>query len=571
MDSILRFGRMLPPHDLSRELDQVRQRMEEVRTQMGRYRDSQAPGHLTLGEGYLILSQPEQARKELETAWNSGYRPAEVSLALGNCFIDLYNKAYPETLTILDEKTRTERQTQLQKEFLNPALINLKRAKQELGSLPRMEEIRFALAEERLDDATALARAVYKAEPWRSEALVDLAASLSLKGREVFDAGQLREAKKYYEMALDALDQPQRTDPSDERIFGTLNIIWFNGRFLKLRGADIRTSLERSLETGEYALSLNHPPTGILATRIAFALIKIGDEAGLPGENPEPWFSRAETKLLGVLEKGVDAPFATVRADAYNYMIYLTWTRAIRAQAQKKEYLPFLQKGLHFFQMAEAEGQVIWSTYEGVAGLYDYLADYQKDRQEDCGPALEHCVEVMTKAVDLNPIPRTLDNLARCLDDLAGWRVEHGQDPESCLKKAHEALRRSAEQSPGLSLTFDSLGNTYLLEARWAHRQGQDPFPILEKARVAYENTAEADRHEKGAYYGMESLYLFGLTKLQILAAEVRLSRHEDPTPDARKALDYSRKALAAKPSPDMVEEIRQAMAKARKLMRSPR
>jgi eukaryotic-like serine/threonine-protein kinase len=549
MESILRFGRMLPPHDLLQEMEQVRQRMLSVQSQMTQNEDSQGPGHFTLGEGYLLLNQPGKARGELESAWKSGYRPPEVSLALGRCFIDLYLEAYPDSVQILDKQLREERQGQLRKDFLDPALVHLKRAKLELGGLPRVEEVRFAIAENRFDDASSLAQATYQAEPWRYEALYHLAVALGDRALEEQNAGKIAETKRCMENALANLEIPQRVGPSDERVFIKVAHLLFNGRALKPRNLSPQASMQQALMAIDQTHSLNRFDTRPLALK---ALIEctLGNLAAEKGETANVWYDRAEAVCL----QGLEAPpsgqeffynrnyVSRTRIECYGLLISILGLRASLSQSHTEDIRPLVEKGIHYYELAQQEDRVEKSAHIGAASLYLALSEQQQARGKDGQESLDLAIESFRKCTRLDLDSHDYLNFVTALVRQAEMKSSAGKDPEPCLEEAQKAADDGLRLAPASMDLHCAAGKVALEFARWAGKHQQDPLPMLEKARIAYESALGTSQGPSSAVSGMT--YLASLAQLHAMAAEVQLERQKDPASAAHKAIDYGKRAM---------------------------
>ncbi|MCP3996882.1 MAG: hypothetical protein GY722_17735, partial [bacterium] len=81
---------------------------------------AQGPGHYALGEAALSLGELEDARRNLEISWRSGFRESQVALALGQAYGRLYRQAVVET-RYLKPAMRDRETASLREELLAPA------------------------------------------------------------------------------------------------------------------------------------------------------------------------------------------------------------------------------------------------------------------------------------------------------------------------------------------------------------------------------------------------------------------------------------------------------------------
>jgi len=560
MDSVVRFGRMLPAHDVVHEFNQVRHRMEDVRRQMAQVPGSRGPGHFTLGQGFLLLGDTEAGRRELEIAWQLGHRSAEVSLALGHSLIDLYDREFSASLGILDPAKRSQRQAEIRRDLRDRALEHLHRARQELGAGFSMEEeARLALVDQRFDDAARLARAAHDLEPWRYDGLFYLAKALAFRGREAKEAGYDAQAKAHFEQALEVLETPGRIGPSDDRIQDVRKFVWLVGDSLKLGGLDRLASREKALAASEILHAVN---SSRLDMRNSHALIltELGKARARQGQDPEPYFRRAEAVMKTILEAPAQGPGAhppAIRTKAQERLASLAHTRAARAVNAKQDPQAWVKEGLRICDQTLAEGHAQWETHQNKALLYLDLSDYQKAMGLENLETLERSADALRDCANLNPSAASWNNLGEILNRQAERKLARGEDPRPALANAREALQKASGVAVDQPGTLGMLGDGYLLDARWAWRNQQDPTPALAHAQGLYEK-AEAKDTEEAAFPA-------GLAMVHALCAEVRLARHGEAKPEARLALQHGQRALLLKT--EQAKDVRQAMAKARQIL----
>jgi serine/threonine-protein kinase len=172
--AISRYAALLPLHDTRQETAAIRERMERLRVRtnaLGAF--AAGPGHEALGRGYLALERYEDALRELDTAYATGYRSPELAYALGMAHGKLYQRALSDLQKTKDEKLDAARRDAIVRAHREPALRYLKEAEahegQMLGGIdaPEYVEGLIALYEQRFDDALALARKTAGRVLWR--------------------------------------------------------------------------------------------------------------------------------------------------------------------------------------------------------------------------------------------------------------------------------------------------------------------------------------------------------------------------------------------------------------------
>ena len=93
MELFLRVAQGLPLHDVERERDTVRARLQGLETFVRAAGEAATgPGHTALGLGQLALGEPSRAREHLERALAAGYVSSSLEYALGSALGELYRR-----------------------------------------------------------------------------------------------------------------------------------------------------------------------------------------------------------------------------------------------------------------------------------------------------------------------------------------------------------------------------------------------------------------------------------------------------------------------------------------------
>ena len=473
MENILQFGRMLPAHDIARELGWVRQQMDHIRNEMRRNPQSRGAGHFVLAQGELMLGDAEAARRDLEQAWTLGHRSPESALALGLSLVQQYEDEIPKAESILDSKAREAKKAELKRNMLDRGHSLLAQARKERGGLfPLVAEVRLAIAEDRLDEAARLAQASVEAEPWNGRALFYLAKALAYRGRKEAQSGRINDAKADYERVLDLMDTAVRLGPSDDTNQDVLKFVWEMGSGLQLRGLDTRASLERSLAASEAMMRLNSERTDMLNNH-ARILGRLGREVAQHGGDPEPYFLRAEA----VMRKVVDAPIRgcgsypeRVRIQAIERLASIAHMRAGHAITRNQDPSSLIQAGLSICHQGIAEGHAQWETYMIMGLLWLDQANAQEKRHQENVDALEQAAQGFRVCAQLNPELSSWTNLAEVLGMVAKRRLERGEDPMKPCVEARSAIQQALAIYPKNPDVLESQKTLESLEARWQAR-----------------------------------------------------------------------------------------------------
>lgn len=171
LENQLRVAILAPAHDVSADEKHVRQRLEQIEERLaGARKGTRGPVDLALGEAYLTLNDPDAARVALDRAWDSGYRTAALSWSRGRALGRLADRAEQDAARIADRAVRHERREEAREELLEPALGQLRLARETAEEIPSLLPPLLAFHEKRFEEAIAAARAAAANVSWQYEA-----------------------------------------------------------------------------------------------------------------------------------------------------------------------------------------------------------------------------------------------------------------------------------------------------------------------------------------------------------------------------------------------------------------
>lgn len=127
MRSRMRWAYLMPLHDITSERSAVRARLaalEEASRDLDE-RDC-GPVRYALGEGYLALDQPAEARAHLEAAHERGERAPALEASLGLALGQLYGAALADLERLDDHDAREAARLRAEQELLAPAVEHLR-------------------------------------------------------------------------------------------------------------------------------------------------------------------------------------------------------------------------------------------------------------------------------------------------------------------------------------------------------------------------------------------------------------------------------------------------------------
>ncbi len=585
IDAILRYGHLLPMHDLKAEKAMVVERMESITMRMGQLGTlAQGPGSTALGRGHLALGNLPEARKDLERAWNSGQRSPETASALGQVLAGIYQQSLAEARKISDPIQRDKRKKALAKELQEPALRYLQISRSQSGFGAYTEGL-IALQEERFGEALAKAGEASGQIPWFYEAIAlegqiwwAEASSLAEGGEYGAAVEAVRKSVDAYERAqliarsddalflgqaksllvevtanvmqgkptdapfsqgMDALKEARRADPERAETYAVeARFHWQRASDLANSGRDGRDELRASIAAGEAAI--RRDPKDIRNFEVlSTAYWYLSQQETNHGADGEPALQKAEEALQR--GKAVDPGSSVI----YRNLGVVHGIRAEGCFRKGTDPRPELELSVAAFRKAIELDPDFLQAYNNIANALSLMAGMQNDRGEDSRKTLEQAEASLAKAVELNP------NLADAWDErgtvrnlLASYHHDHGEDPRPDLELALQHFAAALKGNPAMPQAMVHQAEGLLLKATYLRETGQNPWKVLEAAEQASRRSREINRDyaEIVATFA-DILHL----KAEILAE--RKQPFASALAEAREALNTALKRDATSPS----------------------
>jgi len=524
MELLLRWAYGLPLHNVNREKDHIRDRMQGIERRIERMSEIGAgPGHYAIGRGHLALRDPERAREHLEKALAAEYGGPEVERALGRALGELYKKELEETYRIGDKKPRDERRAVLEKELLQPALRHLRAGSgDELESEAYMEgliafynkQYAEALEKARLSEERALS--TYEAKKLRG----DVHAAL---GTEKKEQGQDEQAFADYDRAAAAYEAARTIARSDASIYEAECELWAQRMEIESNlGKSPKSSFEKAQAACDGALAAN-PESGAAHGKKAWALWQYGGYLLGGGKDP-----------TDVLSKAIEAGKVAVRLDpgdanTYDAMGIAHVFVGLYQMRQGKDPRPSFRLAAENLEKAiELHPNFAWA-YNDLGGVHRSVGEYELSHGIDPTESLSKSIAYKKKAIDLNPsyhYPYT--NTALAYIYKARYELGTGRDPRESLKLAIDACERSLAITRSYYPTYNAMAVTYRLEAQHRIYLGE---AYEEPAQRALQWLAEELRVNPASYSAHLEIAL-----VHHLLAQELLSRGGDPGAPLEKA-----------------------------------
>lgn len=487
MEATLRYAHLLPLHDVKVEKERVRRMLAAVSAELSHLPAAAVPAaRYALGRGHLALGRPEEARHELERAWEAGFRTPQAAYALGLVQSRMYEEALKSAERENNPGLRIERREKARAELAQPALAHLRTAGP--GALPESSyvEAQIAYLEERWDDALRLAREALASTPWLYEAEL-LAGAVHHRQALRLQQGGDREG------ALAALDRAEKA---------------FEGA----------VRLAPSAEAAHSALcDLAHSREHLL------------DQQGF-GTRPD-LYAGAEAVCRAALAADPDAP------RAYQGLLELFAMRAGRLLNTGQETEEILTEAFALAREAERRGFVTADISHALGALHLARAEAAQLRGEDPKPLYIQAEEHLHHAAELFPEDlRFLDALGFHL--LYRMDVETPGSPayEGAYTRAEKALTRAIELNPRSGSSLSGLGLLHVERGRAARQLGADPRPFLDKAIAVLDRAVATEAHPVGYLH-------LGLAHTERALYERQIGGK--PAPHLERCLDAHRRSLA--------------------------
>ncbi|MDB4966513.1 MAG: Protein kinase [Myxococcales bacterium] len=544
-DAIARYAALLPLHDTRRERTIIAARMAALESRIAALGGvAEGPGRYALGRGYLVLERPVEARRELERAWQAGYRTPEVSYALGLALGQLYQRALSSVAPGDDREASIARRGELAKTLRDPALAYLKSAGTLDIEAPAYVEGLIALHERRWEQALDKARLAQGQVPWMyeahtlegdirltraserwsdggpDEALAELdragrayrAAAELARSSERALAGDCRRLVLSAEIlaesdrspagavngAVDACGHALQALPGDGAIYADLiDVYRRHGRFLAQHNGDPTGPWIDAARIGAQAEAADPDDP-----RMLIALGNLEKERASHdldnGGDPRPRVARAIAAATSVVARDPNATDAFhLESDAL--LVQGDW-EASHGLDPRAAYDRAAAAGERAFALSP-QG---WKTLNAIGLGWLSKGMWEVGSGLDPTPDLERAAVIYQKVVKANPnVDYGYNNLCVTWQTEAEYQIKRGLDPTATLDKALVDCKRTLAVDPGGAATQHSMGCTHLDVAIWQRERGVDPTAELELARASFATSLAIDRRFELAHLSL--------------------------------------------------------------------
>ena len=552
----MRAAHLVPIHDISDDVADVREHMAAIEARMG---DpiARGAGHYALGRGYLALGDVQRARDELQAAWDGGYQDADVAYGLGLAMTEQYKRELEALGSITDPAARAAQRVAVGEEYHGPTLRFLEASEgSELASPDHVLGL-IALVEDRYEDGLTHARiAQEESQDWFYEPLV-LEGDLYLAwGVARSAAGDRVGALEHFESARRAYSTAARVAPSDPGIHASICATWIATMGQLYWGdEELQPVLEELQRAAEDALAVD-PRQGLVVTRLAYAQWNLAIHDGHHGRDPRRRLARAAVLSARAAHTTPTEPFAYVLhgmvldaaadlevergRDPRSLQDTAIQSLALAMRIDPEDAVPHVKTGDVYrwrgwyecdhdldprgsweqaerFFLEAIERDPEEATYHSdLANTYIDRGQYLDTRGEDPVPSLDRGIASLEQAVLLDPNEAYIHaSLGNAFAVRGAMLIDRGEDPTKSLDRAVARYTEAIRLAPTWAFAHAELGWCHILRARFEVRSGRDPGPHLVRADTHLE---DALRHNPESADALE--YKGKMDELMVLPGE---------------------------------------------------
>nr|WP_225937477.1 serine/threonine-protein kinase [Myxococcus sp. RHSTA-1-4] len=581
IEASARYSALSPLHDTREDRKALRASMDALEAEVRQAGEhAVGPGQYALGRALLALGDVEGARARLESAWAHGYREPRVAWALALVLGDLYREALLLDVERRSPEQREARRRELEQRYRDPALAYLRQAEgPDVPAPPAYVKALFAFHEGRHEGALANLDAMGRAQPWfyeapllRGDILLARAMQRWHQGDRAGSRADLDAGRQAYAAAITTADSQPATHYALGRLEQTALVMELYGE------GNVLPHYERGLESLSRALAAAPDHARSLLEMARFHRRLAEQRANQGREGVEP-----------LLQKAIDAALAAQAFSPPGSLVplelaisYRQWARYRQRHGQDPREQ--LRLSIESFERVLPEERD-YSFHANLGVTHQVWADFESERGEDSLAHQEKAIEAYRAAIrlresqadawinlgnalvmratnprapdtagDLSRAREAMDralginprNVAACFqgadvsEQLARWRLEHGEDPHPDLEKALALYRQGLAVNARLPPLHNGLGAALLWQAEQRWEEGGDPEPLLAAAAQSFEEARTLAPQQAYAYNNLGEVWA--------LRAAFQLARHEEPGPSVRAAVDAYEQALRMLP-----------------------
>lgn len=537
IEALMRYGHMMPLHDITNEKAVMRARMDIIKEEMNRLGSvARGPGNYALGRGHLALGEYESARAHLESARAAGYHTPEGEYAWGLTLAALYQKEMEKAERISDKQQRALRYQQIEREYREPALAALKAISGLKVESPEYVEGLIAFCEKRYEEALQKAELAAAQSPLHYEARKLIGDSYLMMGNDKQSKGEYEGALADYEWAGNAYLAVAGLARSYPAIYEQDCNRWLQLMAIAAaRGEPVAAAFDQALSACDQALEADSK-NWLAYSKKAYAYWRFGEYQVSKGIDPRESLAKAAEMAQRAIQ------FNPGDLEAYHYLgtSYLTAGKYERTIGLDPN--PSFTQGIAAFQQVLGINPNFVNAYNNLANIYNEKGRYDLAAGLDPRPMLAEAKAYYEKALQINPEFATVySNLGNTSLEKGRYEESVGLDPRPALEEAVTAYGKALQINPNLAVAYNSLGTTYNVKARYEESVALDPRSSRALAIACFEKALQINANFSIAYNNL------GNTHHEQGRYEKTLGI--DPRPALAQAILYYRKAVQINPN----------------------
>lgn len=504
IESTIRYAHLLPLHNISREKNMIRERINKIEEKMKEVgKMGLGPGHYAMGRGFMALQEYDKAKDHLEKSWKADYQAPGVAYELGQALGELYLKESEKANRIDNKELREARIKEIEKTFREPAVRFLLQAGQiqdesqdYIVALISFYEKKFTKALHILQGAIKKAAA---GAPWLYQAKI-LEGNIHLAiGKE---KNNYDEAMESFSRAEQAFQQVIRIGESDVR--GYIGLSHVMERKMRLRihtkGGDVHPLVEEAITQCQKALQIEPGKVDVYVMQSS-VYRWLGRHLMILGQNPLQEFNQSIMLAQNAIE---------LQKENFEAYTIIGITNRLKGQYQMNHGVDptetFRTAAENFKKAIQLNPNYVMA-YNGMGNVYIRKAQYEMTQGRDPDESLKQAVSTFEKALSINPNLVNLHNgLAGALWFQGGAMMARGQDPRPAFLKASQSLKNAININPSFVHFYSNLGFVYMDVGRYELNHGFAPTNTVNKAVEYFEKAIEINPKGNELYLGLVSV-----------------------------------------------------------------
>ena len=518
MELFMRAAYALPLHDISRERQVVRRRMEQIMQLMDSLEPAKrGPAHYALGRGHMVLHEPESARPQLEQALAAGYATPEVHAALGHTLAVLYEAAVTRASRSGDFRALERRKQELQRELMQPALQHLGSSAGAQSESPALQRALIGWLQRDFEGMLAAARqaeldAPWDPEPLRLQAVAERFLRMKAAGKTASDTAGRERIAQLYARLTDIV----RSDPQAYQAEST-----FWGRQMLedlMASRDVRSALGPLKAACEHALQAD-PTLPSVRGQLALGYSYLARWEQASGLDPQASAQLGSRLVNEELQLHPDAEGLHVIANN------LQLVAAIFRIEHGLDPRPALHQAIASAKSGTRLNPNKWVPHNDLIAAYLVLAEYLGGHRGDPDPILQAAQQELTilEQFTAEYAPIAVQRGAFYLTSAEVERLR-GRDPSSLLEQAAATLRRQLQLQPHDEEVLELLSAALLARVPWSTAAGGDATALLDEAARLIERHNQDFPH---SFEGILARALLAGRRAEILLAAGRSPQEE--------------------------------------------